>query len=904
MRRSFRIPLAFAALLLSTPLAHAACPPVGSLDLGSTGSVVVQCIAGTSADVITNSGSTDATMVVDLTGTGSHAGTITDGSARVSLVKIGTGTLTLAGTGAYTGDAGFHTLTPKRSSLDHLTVSTVVTGGTLAVGNAAALGTNAIGIVDATLATTSGSITLANHIGVGGASPVSDPTRNDYGRATFDTTGGKLTLTGVLMGYFAPGADFPADGGIVKTGTGTLILAPVDSDGNATYNEFAGGIDIQQGTVQVGTLEAMGTRRNRFAMVPTATIHAGATLSFTGDVYGGDDLVIDLQCASAGYCAGSYISVAAGKTVSIDTEITSYAPGTTLTGGAGRLSKVGPGNLILSAANSFTGGLDILEGTLTVTNTLDALGSGAISMYDGTTLAFDGVSGTVAAPLLLVAENDPTIDVSTGNSISWNAVISGTGILGKTGAGTLILPSGITNTYTGDTNVSAGILQVDGSIATSPLTTVSSGSSNVFAALTGTGTVGALSVDWGTVKPGNTAAPTGTLTVAGTASFTGNSILAVSVDGTGASKLAVTGHASIAGSVTATLLTGATAPTAGTKYTILTASGGVSGTFSSLTTAGFGSLSAVLGYDADTVWLEFGSDRGAVSKSVGELVRDRQGQVVTERILASILLAANEQVSCTSACMSSFASFGSFQAGVHGRAALTDEWSLLGGLAMTAWDSGGARVQSSPMFALGLRWDPSGFGSSRPYAEISVASTPWSRVRYERHYDVSGVGYTGRGTTDTSSLSLAGRLGWVTRLGPTDEVAASVEMWTGWLRSGAYAEATAGNPIPASYGTAIDHSNIARFGGQWTHLWAGRLESQINLGVAQSFGSRSGLSADVTGLGAVDGTPRDTAWAEYGLRLGWRINKSLVADVFADGTLGPRPVGNTLHGGLGLRYAF
>mgnify|MGYP003339771730 CR=1 FL=1 len=58
----------------------------------------------------------------------------------------------------------------------------------------------------------------------------------------------------------------------------------------------------------------------------------------------------------------------------------------------------------------------------------------------------------------------------------------------KTGAGELVLSS--TNTYTGATNVTAGTLEVDGSIGTSSLTTVSSGSSLVYAALTGTGSTG------------------------------------------------------------------------------------------------------------------------------------------------------------------------------------------------------------------------------------------------------------------------------------------------------------------------------------------------------------------------------------------------------------------------------
>jgi hypothetical protein len=42
-------------------------------------------------------------------------------------------------------------------------------------------------------------------------------------------------------------------------------------------------------------------------------------------------------------------------------------------------------------------------------------------------------------------------------------------------------------------------------------------------------------------------------------------------------------------------------------------------------------------------------------------------------------------------------------------------------------------------------------------------------------------------------------------------------------------------------------------------------------------------------------------WFEYGGHLGYRIAQGWVADLFVNGTLGPQPVGNTVHGGVGLR---
>ena len=67
----------------------------------------------------------------------------------------------------------------------------------------------------------------------------------------------------------------------------------------------------------------------------------------------------------------------------------------------------------------------------------------------------------------------------------------------------------------------------------------------------------------------------------------------------------------------------------------------------------------------------------------------------------------------------------------------------------------------------------------------------------------------------------------------------------------------------------------------------------------QSFGTRSGIVASVTGDGTIVPTIGNQGWFEYGGRLGFRISKGWVADLFLNGTAGPQPVGNTLHGGWG-----
>ena len=51
-------------------------------------------------------------------------------------------------------------------------------------------------------------------------------------------------------------------------------------------------------------------------------------------------------------------------------------------------------------------------------------------------------------------------------------------------------------------------------------------------------------------------------------------------------------------------------------------------------------------------------------------------------------------------------------------------------------------------------------------------------------------------------------------------------------------------------------------------------------------------------------TMGNQGWFEYGGRLGFRVQKGWIVDLFANGTLGPQPVGNTIHGGVGLRINY
>src|ERR1700704_6017075 len=290
--------------------------------------------------------------------------------------------------------------------------------------------------------------------------------------------------------------------------------------------------------------------------------------------------------------------------------------------------------------------------------------------------------------------------------------------------------------------------------------------------------------------------------------------------------------------------------------------------------------------------------------SIGDLAKQRFNQMITNQVLGSVLLGVNEQVNCSD-CVSAFGSAGSFAAGMHGRKNLTSSLSLLAGVAYTPYSEGGYSVTSAPIGAFALRYDFADWGSSRPFFDMGTILSPFEKVRYRRSYMTSFGAVTLDSRTDSEDYGVYGRAGWIGRLSPRDEVAASVEVWQLWQRVKGYADQTlAFNPFDATFNTGTDKTTLVKVGGQWTHLFGSSIEANINGGLVDAFGTQSGIVATVTGQGNVVPTTGDQSWFEYGGRLGYRISKGWVADLFVNGTAGPQPVGNTIHGGIGLRISY
>lgn len=353
-------------------------------------------------------------------------------------------------------------------------------------------------------------------------------------------------------------------GGLTKLDTGTLILSGANSYGGAT--DIEGGILRVLGGAAIPAMSAV-------------TVAAGGTL--------------DVGAAQAiGSLGGAgRVTLTGGDLTAGGTNASTAYSG--VMSGSGGFTKAGTGTLTLNGVNTYTGATNVSGGTL-------ALGA------TGSIAASSGVALDVSAATLDIAAGDQTIQslagvsgskvvlgastLSVGNAAStgFAGVVSGTGGLTKVGAGTLTLTGA--STYSGATAVDAGLLVVNGSLASA--VTVGAG-----ARLQGTGRVGGLTVG-GNLAPGNSI---GTLTVNGALHFLDGATFDVETMPDGTSDLVTaTGAVTIDGGTVAVHELDTTYGARGAYRIVGGAS--ITGTFDTVT-SDLAFLTPTLSYDATSISL-------------------------------------------------------------------------------------------------------------------------------------------------------------------------------------------------------------------------------------------------------------------------------------------------------------
>ncbi len=489
----------------------------------------------------------DPTAVLNLNGTSQTVAGF-NGNGAVTGLTAGS-TLTLNGGSLgyfYTGMlSGAGTLTHSGSGIQILAGANTgfsgpvsLNAGTLEVGTNSALGTGTITFNGGTLSPANAGVTISNAAILGSAG------------GTINTGGGFLNF--VSQNNFTYAGAITGTGTLAVTGIGMLTLS------NAN-NSYSGGTNLSGGTtLDLGANNAAGTGglTVQGALPPFQPVSTLALGTFN-------------QAVTTLSGGGNITSTGGTLTVQSGAFSGTYS-------GTGGLVKTGVGTLTLSGANTYGGGTNVQAGTLAL-GVDNAAGTGTLIVAAGATFAQGGYSQQVTG-----LSGAGTI-TSSGGTLTNTGIGSFSGTATSSAAfaqsgGMQVLDG--TDTFA-STTISGGALQIgdasnSGATLTSPVSVQGGGM------LMGHGTViGNVANMGGTVRPGGSI---GTLTVNGNYQQDTNSTLAIEVSPVAASRLAVTGSASLAGTLVLTTDPGTYA--AGTQYQIVTAAGGVSGQFQTVTERG------------------------------------------------------------------------------------------------------------------------------------------------------------------------------------------------------------------------------------------------------------------------------------------------------------------------------
>jgi len=497
----------------------------------------------------------------------------------------------------------------------------------------------------------SGMLTIGADAGVDNSGATA--TFGDSNAATINVGGLLVTDTAILGRAVGSFGEVLVNGPTASWISNTL---QVGQEGIGIFSVDNGATASVSGSI---LLAADGTARGSLVVGNNATLAVGNSAGNesirTGDGVGSLELAGGVLRSNGWVTVGSDVLVSTAS--QLDTVGNLGIQGNI--SGNGALRKTGAGVLMLSGANTFSGGLQIDAGTLslngaasagrgvvtlgdgtslglvnmtTLDNSVRLLGTGAVWVPNGTSVTFGGgLSGVTGAVLEkndsgeLVLSNGafsgltrvtggtvraignamPSGDIEIGGAghfqtdttrvVSYAGRFSGNGQL-QQGRHFLTL-TGDSSAFTGTTVVDGGMLEVTGALGGDIQMTNN-------ALLAGTGSVGSAHLLSGSVlSPGSRQlGSVGRLSMSGDLVFDPSATYQVDVAADGRSDLvAVAGQATL-GTAGTVAVAAAGNWAVSTRYTVLTAGDGVTGTFAGVS-SNFAFLDPSLSYDANNVYL-------------------------------------------------------------------------------------------------------------------------------------------------------------------------------------------------------------------------------------------------------------------------------------------------------------
>lgn len=514
-------------------------------------------------NILTGSGTVDSTSggsptltVGSAGGSGTLSGAIQNSSGTLSLNKTGAGTLTLSGGYTYSGQ----TLV-SGGTLSVVTVAAPSAPGDLIVSNGAVLTADASGgtplAANALVVGTNSTVTLALNSSANGANvnslTLQDNATNSFGYGTVSAnpTFPAINVSGSVS---APGSNIvitiAATG--LRTGTFTLIkytgsplanLAnfqvspPPGVNATLVNNTGNHSIDISITSIpnQLAWNGVNGTAWDLSTPNWTNLISGGITVfrQYTNNgIVAGDGVTFDdtltndfinPQPTNINLTAKFY-----AFPVSVNSTLPYTIAGPGGIAGIASLTLSNSGSLTLLTSNSFTGGVIVANGGLTITNDA-ALGAGSGSVVlNNTTLQINGGvtnSRAISIPVMSTIAVGPNATARLGGAIDGAAASVNT-----SGNGTLILAA--RETFTGDLFVHGGVTIIDsgGSITNGSYHDVGQLSTDAATlTLRGTGSLSTTS----DFNAGDLDSSSGILNVADSATLTANAIYIGSANAAG-----------------------------------------------------------------------------------------------------------------------------------------------------------------------------------------------------------------------------------------------------------------------------------------------------------------------------------------------------------------------------------